>query len=53
MCVREKERERDHRGTGAVHNKNKDDNGKVSSRNDKKENFVGRFKRTVYKQNNV
>ena len=55
VCVRERERERerDHGGTGAVHNKNKYGNGKVSSMTDKKENFVGRFKRKVDKQNNV
>jgi hypothetical protein len=33
---REKARDRDYGGTGVVHNKTKDDNGKVSSMNDKK-----------------
>jgi hypothetical protein len=48
-----RERERDHGGTGDVHNKNKDGNCKVSHMTDKKANFVGRFKRKVDKQNNV
>jgi len=48
VCVRE--RERDHGGTRAVHNKNEAGTGKVSSMTDKKANFLGRFKRKVDKQ---
>jgi hypothetical protein len=48
-----RERERDRGGTGVVHNNRQVGYSKVSSMTDKKENFVGRFKRKLDKQNNV